>query len=152
VPFKSAKDTRRRLLQRLFSGFLGGLPGIALLLLRAVFGFALLIQGGLYLREPNPTPATWFVGLTALAAAALLLIGLLTPIVGAVVGLGGVGIELSLLPTCTSTLFDSRLPIVFAVTMLLTIIVLGPGAFSVDRRLFGRREIIIPPRLSRSRR
>jgi hypothetical protein len=29
--------------------------------------------------------------------------------------------------------------------MLVAVIVLGPGAFSVDARLFGRREIIIPP-------
>jgi hypothetical protein len=30
-------------------------------------------------------------------------------------------------------------------TMVLAIIGLGPGAFSVDARVFGRREIIIPP-------
>jgi hypothetical protein len=29
--------------------------------------------------------------------------------------------------------------------MVLTVAGLGPGAFSVDARLFGRREIIIPP-------
>jgi hypothetical protein len=29
--------------------------------------------------------------------------------------------------------------------MLLALILIGPGAFSVDARLFGRREIIIPP-------
>jgi len=27
---------------------------------------------------------------------------------------------------------------------LVAIIILGPGAFSVDSRLFGRREVIIP--------
>jgi hypothetical protein len=34
--------------------------------------------------------------------------------------------------------------------MLVTIIGLGPGAFSLDARMFGRREIIIPPRASQS--
>jgi hypothetical protein len=28
--------------------------------------------------------------------------------------------------------------------MLIVIVILGPGAFSVDSRLFGRREVIIP--------
>jgi uncharacterized membrane protein YphA (DoxX/SURF4 family) len=120
------------------------LPGISLLLLRAVFGITLLVQGGFYLRGPDPAPGAWFVGLTALAAGVLLLIGFLTPIVGAVVGVGAIGIGLSLLPACTPTLFESTTPIILAVTMLLAIIVLGPGAVSVDARIFGRREIIIP--------
>jgi uncharacterized membrane protein YphA (DoxX/SURF4 family) len=118
---------------------------MALLLLRAVFATALLVQGGYYLRESNPSPATWFVGLIGVACGALLLIGFLTPFVGAVVGLVASGIGLSLLPVCNRTLFDSFLSVVFAVTILLAIITLGPGAFSIDARLFGRREIIIPP-------
>jgi hypothetical protein len=32
--------------------------------------------------------------------------------------------------------------------MLVELILLGPGAFSVDARLFGRRKIIIPPPVS----
>jgi uncharacterized membrane protein YphA (DoxX/SURF4 family) len=142
------KKTRRHLLQRLFPAFPGGLPGIALLLFRAVFALSLLLQAGFYLREADGALATWFVGLAALAAGALLLIGFLTPVAGAVVGLGAIGVGLSLLPPCAPTLFDSRLAIVFAVTVLVGIVVLGPGAFSVDARVFGRREIIIPPPIS----
>jgi hypothetical protein len=41
---------------------------------------------------------------------------------------------------------------VFSIAILLAIIVLGPGAFSVDARLFGRREIIISAPISRSQR
>jgi uncharacterized membrane protein YphA (DoxX/SURF4 family) len=115
-----------------------------LLLLRAVFAAALLVQGAYYLREPGPTPATWFVGLVGVASGALLFIGFLTPIVGAVVGLAAIGIGFSLFPACTRTLFEPYVPLVFALAILLAIIILGPGAFSVDARLFGRREIIIP--------
>jgi hypothetical protein len=43
-------------------------------------------------------------------------------------------------------LFDSKPALIFALTMLLAIIGAGPGRFSVDARVFGRREIIIPPR------
>jgi hypothetical protein len=42
-------------------------------------------------------------------------------------------------------LFDSKLSLVFGLTMLLSVMGIGPGAFSVAARVFGRREIIIPP-------
>jgi uncharacterized membrane protein YphA (DoxX/SURF4 family) len=113
--------------------------------MRAVFATAVLVQGGYYLREPDPSPATWLAGLLGLASGALLWIGFLTPLAGVVVGLEAAGIGLSLLPACSRTLFDSYPSVVFGVAILVAIIVLGPGAYSVDARLFGRREIIIPP-------
>jgi hypothetical protein len=42
-------------------------------------------------------------------------------------------------------LLDSELATFFIVIMAAVIGLLGPVAFSVDARLFGRREIIIPP-------
>ena len=106
----------------------------------------LLVEGGFYIGEANPTPPSWFIGLLAFAAGVLLLIGFFTPIVGAVVAAGAAGVGLSLFPASTGSLFDSRISLIFGLTMLVTIIGLGPGAFSVDARVFGRREIIIPPR------
>ena len=132
-------------MQRLFFAFPGGWPGLGLLLVRAVIGFALLVEGGSYVREPDATAAAWAVGLSAILAAGLLLIGFLTPFAGSAVAVGALGIWLSLLPSCTPTLFDSRAAAVFALTILWVIIALGPGAFSVDARVFGRREIIFPP-------
>ena len=132
-------------MQRLFSAFPGGVSGIALLLLRAVFGAALLVEGGFYIREPNATLAALCLGLSAIVFGGLLLVGLLTPLVGVLVGMGAVGVVLSFLPACTPTLFDSRPALIFALTMLLTIVGAGPGRYSVDARMFGRREIIIPP-------
>jgi hypothetical protein len=41
-------------------------------------------------------------------------------------------------------LFDAKLPIILAASMLVAIMLLGPGAFSIDARMYGRREIIIP--------
>lgn len=134
---------RRTLLQRLFPAFPGGLPGMALLLFRAVFAIALMLESRFYLNSEAGVPAAWVVGLAALAAGTLLLIGFLTPIAGAVAALGGVA--LSLLPAYKPIVFDSKLAIVLAGAILFGIMVLGPGAFSLDARLFGRREIIIPP-------
>jgi uncharacterized membrane protein YphA (DoxX/SURF4 family) len=131
-------------MQRLFSAFPGGRAGIALLLLRAVLGIALMLQGGFYLREPDVPLTGWFAGIAALAAGALLLLGYLTPIVGIAVLLWGAGIFLKRFPQGLPAIFDTKVN-VFALTILLALILIGPGAFSVDARVFGRREIIIPP-------
>jgi len=119
---------------------------MALLLLRAVFAGALLVQGMCYVREADLTPAALTLGLIFLAAGALLLVGFATPIAGTAVALAGTAVVCSLLPSCAPRLFNSGIPLIFAASILVAIIILGPGAFSVDARLFGRREIIIPRR------
>ena len=83
--------------------------------------------------------------LSAITAGLLLIMGLLTPVVAFLVMLSAAGVLLALLPLCMPYLFDSRLGDAFACANLLAVLLLGPGAFSVDARLFGRREIIIPP-------
>lgn len=108
----------------------------------------MLVQGIFYLRGPDASAAAWFAGLVGIASGVLLFIGFLTPPAGVVVGLCAVGIGCSLIPSCTPTLFESYVSVVLAVTILLAVIILGPGAFSVDARVFGRREIIIPPMTS----
>jgi uncharacterized membrane protein YphA (DoxX/SURF4 family) len=116
-----------------------------LLLLRAVLGLAIVTEGGFYLSESDSTPATVAVGLTAVASGGLLVAGFLTPIAGVIVAAGTIAIAASLFPVCTPNMFDSKSALIFGLTMLLSLIGLGPGAFSVDARIFGRREIIIPP-------
>jgi uncharacterized membrane protein YphA (DoxX/SURF4 family) len=78
------------------------------------------------------------------AMGASLLIGFLTPVAGVLIGIGAAGIALSWFPAPTPNLFDTGLSCVFAVIMAAAIVFLGPGAFSLDAYLFGRREIIIP--------
>lgn len=99
-----------------------------------------------YFGEPDLTAGALAMGLISIAAGALMLIGLLTPVVGIVIALSGIGRASSLFPSCTRPLFGSGIPLLFAVSILMAIVALGPGAFSVDARLFGRREIIIPRR------
>ena len=130
----------------LFSTFPGGWPGVSLLLLRAVLGSALLVEGSCYVGEANATAATWMLGLSALTTGGLLLLGFLTPFAGSLVLLGVLGVLLSFFPPSSPNLFDSKYAQVFASAMLLTILGVGPGRYSVDARIFGRREIIIPPR------
>ena len=103
-----------------------------------------MVQGFCYLREPGLTPLAIALGSISVIAGVLLLAGLVTPIAGAVVAVMGVGVGTSVLPSCARPLFSSGVTVIFAATILVAITVLGPGAHSVDARLFGRREIIIP--------
>ena len=110
-----------------------------------MLGVAIVVQGAPYLGAANTTVASWLLGLLAVASGSLLLIGFLTPLAGMVVGLDVLGISLS--PAAQSTapgVFDSRAALIFGLAILLAIIGAGPGRYSVDARVFGRREIIIP--------
>jgi uncharacterized membrane protein YphA (DoxX/SURF4 family) len=118
-----------------------------LLLLRGAIGIVGLLQGAFYLAgRAASTPGTWLGGLVGLLAGAALLIGALTPIAGIVGSLGAIGVGFSILTAPTPNLFDQKLTAVLVAIIAAAIVFLGPGAFSLDARLFGRREIIIPPR------
>jgi uncharacterized membrane protein YphA (DoxX/SURF4 family) len=84
--------------------------------------------------------------LPGLSAAALLATGFLTPFAGLLAGVQFALIVMRLMPACGSAIFDTPMSLVFGVTILLAIVGSGPGAYSLDARLFGRREIIIPKR------
>lgn len=84
------------------------------------------------------------VGLLAMADGAALLIGFLTPVAALLAGLVSIGIALSWLPTCTPKGFGGAPATIFLIVTAVAVLLLGPGAFSLDARLFGRREIVIP--------
>jgi uncharacterized membrane protein YphA (DoxX/SURF4 family) len=136
---------RRHPLQRMFPTFPGGWPGIGLLLLRAVLGATLSVEGAAYVSDWRHLGIlTGTICMLAIASGVLLLIGYLTPLAGAVAALTGIGSALSWFPASNPNLFDTRFSAALAIVMALAIMCLGPGAFSLDARLFGRREIIIP--------
>jgi uncharacterized membrane protein YphA (DoxX/SURF4 family) len=128
----------------MFSAFPGGWPGVALLLLRVVVGATALVQGAAYLTVADPTVASWVGGMLAMIGGAALVIGFLTPGAGIVVGLGAFILTLFWSSLPPSPLLHDRLAAIFVLTDAAAIALLGPGAFSLDARLFGRREIIIP--------
>jgi|SRR5580658_233770 putative oxidoreductase len=138
----------RYALQRLYSTFPGGRPGVGLLLLRSAVGLATCAEGISYLSgQSNPTSEKWLLGLVLLASGAALVAGFLTPIAGLLVALSFLGIAFSLFPEPSWGSHDARLVAFGMIIAAAALALLGPGAFSFDGRLFGRREIVIPPSL-----
>ena len=132
-------------MERLFSMFPAGKPGVGLLLLRLVVSLTLIIQAVAYLKDSrNLTFNTWAVVALMLSCGVCFLVGLLTPATSLVIVLGSLGYALSWVPAPTANLFESRLAIINVIAIATAILFMGPGAFSIDARLFGRREIFIP--------
>jgi uncharacterized membrane protein YphA (DoxX/SURF4 family) len=75
---------------------------------------------------------------------ALLLIGCLTRFVAVVAALLCLASMFAWFPGPCVGIFESRTTTAFAIVTAMALSCLGAGAFSVDARLFGRREVIIP--------
>jgi putative oxidoreductase len=122
-------------LQRLFSTFPNGWPGVGLLLLRLGVGIALIYLGiGSFfgaLGAPIPV-ARDFIEATG---GMFLLPGLWTPVMGALIGVDELWIAFSL----NSSQPDGRLIHIFLAVLTAGVAMLGPGAWSIDARLFGRK-------------
>ena len=126
-----------------------GLPGIALLLLRTTVGLTMVIRDGACLPEAADRPVVYVASVLGILAGVLLLVGFLTTFAGIGGGMVAMLTAFKVLPICSSSGFDSRLGLIFGLAILLALAILGPGAYSIDARLFGRREIIIPPSRAR---
>jgi uncharacterized membrane protein YphA (DoxX/SURF4 family) len=74
----------------------------------------------------------------------LLVIGFLTPAASAVVAVTFAAIVLSRVVGLPLSSFVDRDAGLFVIADAVAIVLIGPGAFSLDARLFGRREIVIP--------
>ncbi len=132
------------MLQRIFSTFPSGRPGAGLLLLRAVLSVTLFAQGAEYLlRWHDLASLMGAIALVLIVIAAFLLVGYLTPVASVLAGLACLSSAVPLISGPTSSLLATKSAVGFATAIAAALFFLGPGAFSLDARLFGRREIVI---------
>ena len=130
---------------RIYTRFPSRGPGIALLLLRAATGATLILHAGVLSQLQDLRIAVVAMGVLAFFSGLALLAGFLTPIVSIVALLLMVGSGPAWFPAFDGGAIAGSLPSLDVAVMAAAILLLGPGAFSVDAHLFGRRKIIIPP-------
>ena len=109
---------------------------MGLLLLRALVAFTLIAQTLTYLGSANLGLLDWSLAGLAFVIAACILIGLMTPIVAIIVGLSAIALA-------SANAFHLTQTVLNLIVLSTAISLLGPGAFSFDARMFGRREILI---------
>jgi putative oxidoreductase len=119
------------LLQRLFSTFASGWPGFGLLIQRLAAGGALLYNGLDQLK--NPAAGLIVPEMSGAVLGVFILAGLWTPAVGALVAAA----EFWIILAGGGDIGMSIMLAVFGGTLAM----IGPGAWSVDARLFGRKHI-----------
>ena len=120
---------RRWRLQKLFSAFPAGWPGVGLLLLRMLVGVSLIVQTVAQVGSSELSAPGWVLAALLVLGASCLLLGFVTPVVAVLIALASLASTTQKLDT---------------VVLSTAIALLGPGAFSIDARMFGRREILIP--------
>lgn len=132
-------------MQRLYSTFPGAGPGIGLLLLRGALGMTLIMQSTACLSElQNLSIGAALPCLLALVVGGSLIVGFLTPVLCALVALVSLAVTFFGVQIANWSISNGSLLGFDLLLMAVACILLGPGAFSVDAHLFGRRKVIIP--------
>jgi len=128
----------------MFTAFPDGWAGVGLVLLRTTVGALLIFESASSVTDWHNTKilALLLVGLV-ICSGALLIAGYMTryaAVAAALLSASGLVSRLTL----SYGSYETGTSSILATAMMVAIVCLGPGAFSLDARLFGRREIIIP--------
>jgi putative oxidoreductase len=122
-------------LQRLFSTFANGWPGKGLLIQRLLTGAAVLFSAIALLEKDVPLLST-APQLVAAVAGIFLALGLWTPVMGTLVAIAELWVAFARL--------DNAWVSILLATFGATLAMIGPGAWSVDAKIFGRKHLETP--------
>jgi uncharacterized membrane protein YphA (DoxX/SURF4 family) len=131
----SVRLGRGPIMQRLFSTFPSHLPGVGLLLMRLSLGITLIYLGAAILLEEPLVADSIAPLIMGVAAGVFIMAGLWTPVAATLAALDQFLIPLSFL---SSQKGGAWIHIVLGI-LCASVAMLGPGAWSVDARLFGRK-------------
>ena len=123
-------------MQRLFSTFADGWPGAGLLLLRLLTGVALIGFGISGIREGS-LPLNVALETVGIAAGVLLLVGMFTPVAGVLAAAAKGWIAISQFASHSGDPWVTLAQAILAAVLAM----IGPGAWSIDARRFGRKHI-----------
>jgi len=125
-------------------------PGAGLFLLRLAAGAVLIFQGIAYFGNKHDAALLELTAMFVMSLLGiLLLVGFLTRFVAIAAALASVGCVSFLIPMSKVGPLVAPTTAALVAVIAIAVTCLGPGALSLDARLFGRREIIIPPNLSK---
>jgi uncharacterized membrane protein YphA (DoxX/SURF4 family) len=95
-------------------------------------GVTLIAQTVTQVRSSELSASGWLLASVILLGAGCILLGFVTPVTAILIGLISITFA-----------FSSLAQLIDIVVLSAVIALLGPGAFSIDARMFGRREILI---------
>jgi hypothetical protein len=95
-------------------------------------GVTLIAQTVTQVRSSELSASGWLLAALILLGAGCILLGFVTPVTAILIGLVSITFA-----------FSSLAQLIDIVVLSAAIALLGPGAFSIDARMFGRREILI---------
>lgn len=119
-------------MRRLFSTFACGWPGVGLLLIRTAVGVSLIASGIVRFRS-GQAPQLTILDILTIADGVLVMVGLWTPVAGSLV----VILAAWSIFAQHANLYSTVLSAVIGAGLAL----IGPGAWSLDARLFGWKRI-----------
>ena len=124
-------------MRRLFSTFPNGWPGLGLLLQRMLTACLLVRLGMIELARTSffLSSLSMIPEIVAGCAGILLFVGLWTPVTGSLIAVTELWIAMT-------QIGDPWISVMLA-TLGVTAAMIGPGAWSIDARLFGRKHIEI---------
>jgi len=129
-------------LQRAFSSFPSGCPGAALLLLRLAVGGIASLQASIIIANAQGAANGEILSAALVIIIALaLIVGFITPLASVLLTIGGMMVMLDHDIAGSLPMFESWTARLEFIVLSAVLICLGPGAFSLDARLYGRREV-----------
>ncbi|HEY6926193.1 MAG TPA: hypothetical protein VI653_22105 [Steroidobacteraceae bacterium] len=128
-------------LQRAFSSFPSGCPGAALLLLRLAVGGVASLQASIIIATQDAANGEILSAALVIVITLALIVGFITPVASVLLTIGGMIVMLDRDIVGALPMFESWTARVEFIVLSGVLICLGPGAFSLDARLYGRREV-----------